>query len=116
MVSYGVCTEDVDLGTIVSGSLEDDSRRLCSMRKRTKAEPLNGWGSEPGREGHCVHGWSWTETLVTPKRPQWMKQQPLQEEFSKWMALCSITDGEIRTPQRTQGHEPHRQQRTVVTL
>lgn len=29
MVSW-VCIEDVDLGTIVSGSLEDDSRRLCS--------------------------------------------------------------------------------------
>lgn len=80
MVSCGVCTEDVDLGTIVFGSLEHDSRRLYNVRIRTKIEPLKGWGSEPGREGHCVHGWPWTETLVTPKRPQWMKQQPLQEE------------------------------------
>lgn len=79
MVSCGVCTEDV--GTIVFGSLEHDSRRLCSVRKRTKIEPLKGWGNEPDREGHCVHGWPWTETLATPKRPQWMKQQPLQEEL-----------------------------------
>ena len=72
VVSRGVCAEDVDLGTTVFGSLEHDSRRIRRVRKRTKMEP-GRVGSEPGREGHCVHGWQCTETLVTPERPQWMR-------------------------------------------
>lgn len=44
MVSCGVCTEDVDLGTIVSGSLEDDSRRLCSVREKNKGRALEWLG------------------------------------------------------------------------